>query len=115
MMGHTASSSSSPGADHSGMLWLDHLADEAAGAQVAGGVLTGVHSPNACAGRACAIHHPSDHPLAAAPLNWRADRRIMERLCVHGIGHPDPDDAAYRAEAFGDTDTVHGCDGCCRD
>lgn len=29
----------------------------------------------------------------------------MERICPHGVGHPDPDDT--------NPDTVHGCDGCC--
>lgn len=43
-----------------------------------------VHNRDVCQGRGCAIHHPSD-----------------------------PDDAAYRATR-GDTDTTHGCDGCCR-
>ncbi len=46
-------------------------------------------------------------------LNWRQDRRIMERICKHGIGHPDPDDAAFRKIMSGDSDTTHGCDGCC--
>lgn len=46
------------------------------------------------------------------PATWRDDRGIVERHCEHGIGHPDPDDAAYRATR-GDVDTVHGCDGCC--
>ena len=105
--------STSDRAAESGLLWVDHAADRLTGVQVAGGVLTGVHPPAACAGRACCIHAPSEHPLADAPLNWRGDRRIMERLCPHGIGHPDPDDAAYRAAAFGGADTTHGCDGCC--
>lgn len=46
------------------------------------------------------------------PTHFREDRQIMERICPHGIGHPDPDDAAFRASR-GDDDTVHGCDGCC--
>jgi hypothetical protein len=96
------------------MLWLDHVSTTSDGAQVPGGILTGVHPPEACAGRGCVIHNPSAHRLADAPLNWRADRRIMERLCEHGIGHPDPDDAAFRASQ-GDEDTMHGCDGCCQD
>ena len=35
-----------------------------------------------------------------------SDGHFTERLCPHGIGHPDPDDtrAAKR---------IHGCDGCC--
>jgi hypothetical protein len=43
----------------------------------------------------------------------------MERICPHGVGHPDPDDLAYRisiAKKMG-KDTkylgIHGCDGCC--
>lgn len=30
---------------------------------------------------------------------------MMERMCPHGIGHPDPDEITL--------DVVHGCDGCC--
>jgi hypothetical protein len=33
----------------------------------------------------------------------------MERICPHGIGHPDPDDPAFKNPIEG----VHGCDGCC--
>jgi len=47
-------------------------------------------------------------------LNWRSDRRLMERVCPHGIGHPDPDDVAYRvSRGEPATVAVHGCDGCC--
>ena len=80
---------------------------------VGGQGIIGVHPNAACAGRPCCIHSPSAHHMAAWPQNWREDRRIMERVCEHGVGHPDPDDAAYRASR-GDTDTVHGCCGCCR-
>lgn len=71
-----------------------------------------VHHPSKCEGRHCCIHNPSDHHMKDWPLHWRQDRGIMERTCPHGIGHPDPDDAAHRASK-GDTDSVHGCDGCC--
>lgn len=64
-----------------------------------------VHDPDKCAGQHCCIHNPSDHPLNTAPLHWRGDRGIMERICEHGIGHTDPDDIAKSG--------VHGCDGCC--
>lgn len=74
--------------------------------------LFNVHPAVVCKGRPCALHNPSEHELSGAPLDWRGDRRIMERVCQHGVGHPDPDDAAYRASK-GDHDTVHGCDGCC--
>jgi hypothetical protein len=53
----------------------------------------------------CCIHRPSSHHMRTWPQHWRNDRGIMERICQHGIGHPDPDDLT--------TDRVHGCDGCC--
>ncbi len=53
----------------------------------------------------CAIHAPSDHHMVSWPQHWRGDRLMIERVCPHGWGHPDPDDL--------NTDTVHGCDGCC--
>lgn len=55
-----------------------------------------VHLPDRCAGRACCIHNPSEHPLSTAPLNWRSDRYLMERVCEHGVGHPDPDNLTFK-------------------
>lgn len=69
------------------------------------------HKPGRCNGERCSIHNPSDHPLKDAPQVWRPDRGIVERMCPHGIGHPDPDDLTVREEPGG---FVHGCDGCCR-
>jgi hypothetical protein len=77
-----------------------------------------VHMPTACEGRACCIHNPSMHVLDTAPLTWRSDTRTMERVCPHGIGHPDPDDLAWKRVELGDDEAwgfgIHGCDGCCR-
>lgn len=71
-----------------------------------------VHSAGVCESP-CPLHSPSDHALNSAPLHWRSDRRIFERICSHGIGHPDPDSMAY-ARAYGSVDDgTHGCDGCC--
>ena len=78
--------------------------------------LTNVHSTQCCEGRRCVIHNPSDHHMRAWELVWRPDSRIMERLCEHGIGHPDPDDAWYRNWMHGGDKPLedsHGCDGCC--
>lgn len=75
-----------------------------------------VHPAGTCAGQNCSIHNPSNHPLKDAPLNWRDDRKMMERICQHGVGHPDPDDVAYNVIALGkdeSTYATHGCDGCC--
>lgn len=70
-----------------------------------GQIIVGVHDAEQCAGEPCVIHNPTDHHMTDWPHNWRNDRHIMERICPHGIGHPDPDD--------NNEHTVHGCDGCC--
>lgn len=77
-----------------------------------------VHPATQCAGEFCCIHNPSNHRLRDAPLNFRFDRGITERICEHGVGHPDPDSGdflkrvdpeRYKRIAWG----IHGCDGCC--
>lgn len=95
-----------------------------------GTVLGNVHSLEECEGRHCVIHNPSDHSMRDFPTHWRWDRKIMERICKHGVGHPDPDDLEYQylrierenpgAPAFFLEDEkrvagIHGCDGCCHD
>lgn len=74
--------------------------------EINGGLFT--HKKDQCLGENCTIHNVSDHHMKDWPQNWRGDRRIMERICEHGIGHPDPDDIRVAAG-----DNVHGCDGCC--
>ena len=75
-----------------------------------GYVLANTHNPKLCKGRGCAIHnHPSDHPLKEAPLNWREDRGILERICKHGVCHPDLDAALYLASIGKGVENVHGC------
>lgn len=77
----------------------------------------GVHPRNSCLGYPCAVHNPGDHHMASWRQNWRGDRKIMERVCPHGIGHPDPDHMAFvlsRVGPVGEAESgVHGCDGCC--
>lgn len=69
-----------------------------------------------CADRCC-IHNPSNHVMSSFPTHWRGDRGLMERICPHGVGHPDPDHIAHSRRAHGITnaavEAVHGCDGCC--
>jgi hypothetical protein len=79
------------------------------------GNLINVHPESACAGaRGCGIHNkPSDHPLMDAPMNWREDRGILERICEHGVGHPDYDAAQYLTSIGQGYQNTHGCDGCC--
>lgn len=59
---------------------------------------------------ACAIHNRTDHHMRSFKQFYRFDRGIMERICSHGIGHPDPDDIKI---ITGSDDGAHGCDGCC--
>ena len=79
-----------------------------------------VHSVKpSCMKYGCCIHNPSNHSMKDFPTNWRFDADIMERVCPHGIGHPDPDSVDYVRRKFGkkaaSRASVHGCDGCCRD
>ena len=79
-----------------------------------GGEKLWTHDTAACKTETnCSIHNPSFHHMILWPMHWRGDRRMMERICEHGVGHPDPDDAIYRATQ-GDNNTTHGCDLCCR-
>lgn len=74
-----------------------------------------IHTREVCT-PPCAFHEPSNHPLNNAPIHWRDDIALLERVCRHGIGHPDPDDVAYQEEHFdvqAKALSVHGCDGCC--
>lgn len=75
------------------------------------------HGPEQCAGQICVIHNPSTHHMREWQLHWRDDRKLMERVCEHGIGHPDPDHLAFVARTKGDEamriESIHGCDGCC--
>lgn len=78
---------------------------------VGGQILVNVHDATECEGDVCAIHRPSAHHMVGWQQNWRSDRRMMERICSHGVGHPDPDDWAVRV---GVDQGIHGCDSCCR-
>lgn len=63
------------------------------------------HTREHCAGSACCLHCRTDHGKRHWPQVYRTDRGFTERMCPHGVGHPDPDDVF--------ADPVHGCDGCC--
>lgn len=76
------------------------------------------HPAALCEGQeACPLHNRSIHPMRAMAQLWRSDRKIIERTCEHGIGHPDPDQWWYWLEALGEggakAQMQHGCDGCC--
>lgn len=65
------------------------------------------HRKKDCSPGPCPIHRRTRHHMRSFVQIWRDDRGIMERICPHGVGHPDPD--CRRAQE----DPVHGCDGCC--
>jgi hypothetical protein len=71
------------------------------------------HGASECDGPPCPLHSPSDHPLRDAPLNWRQDRYLMERVCPCGVGHPDPDHLDRVRRVYGEElawgQGVHGC------
>ena len=93
------------------LIFVD-AAEPVFGIQV-GVTLLNVHGADKCTGRPCCIHNPSDHHMVTWRQNWRGDRGLMERLCPHGIGHPDPDDLWYKESIGLHHEGVHGCDGCC--
>lgn len=68
-------------------------------------LMVNVHLPNQCRYTHCTIHNPSQHRMIDYPQRWRQDLGIMERMCPHGVGHPDPDE--------GIQENIHFCDGCC--
>ena len=70
------------------------------------------HSADACAGRHCWVHDPSPSHMETWTIRWRSDKGTAERVCRHGLGHPDIDDVTYHLSVGRDV-SVHGCDGCC--
>lgn len=78
-----------------------------------GRVLTNVHSEAGCEGQWCVIHHPKPSHTSEWPLHWRGDRAIFERICPHGIGHPDPSQLDYWEARGQSYNAIHGCCGCC--
>jgi hypothetical protein len=75
-----------------------------------------VHSRVRFCDEGCTVHNPTDpHPNWLT--HWRSDRGIFERICPHGVGHPDRDALRFHAKMAGEEPArwagMHGCDGCC--
>lgn len=87
------------------------------GVRLHDGRFLSTHTAQQCKNTHCVVHNPSHHHMVSWPLNWRGDRGMMERLCPHGVGHPDPDHLDFVASALGVhaayDEGIHGCDGCC--
>lgn len=77
--------------------------------------LSNTHSEESCKSQfSCAIHRPSEHNMSDFPQNFRPDTGVIERICPHGIGHPDPDHMVWARSVGMDWHGVHGCDLCCQ-
>jgi hypothetical protein len=76
-------------------------------------ILHNVHSARTCRHWHCVIHNPLAHHMEDWPLIWRSDRLIFERICPHGLGHPDPSQFDYWDETGQEYQGIHGCDFCC--
>lgn len=72
-----------------------------------------VHDKEVCSGT-CPFHSPSNHHMVDWPMVLR-ETTLVERLCEHGVGHPDPDSLSYLDPDGTLRLAVHGCDGCCFD
>ncbi len=75
-----------------------------------------VHEKTPACEAGCVIHFPTD-PHPEFKTHWREDRSLMERICEHGVGHPDADHLKFIARVKGEkaaqTESIHGCCGCC--
>lgn len=71
------------------------------------------HPQEKCEPGSCPFHRPSDHIMASWPMTLR-ESGLIERVCVHNVGHPDPDSLSYFDRRDQGALGVHGCDGCCR-
>lgn len=79
-----------------------------------------IHPQWVCEGDApCTFHSPSEHRMRDWDVKIRFDRFDLrtDRICPHGIEHPDPDSLSFieRALGTGAEAGVHDCDGCCHE
>lgn len=56
----------------------------------------------------CPVHAPAGHHMVTWPRRWHPEKRMVMRVCVHRIQHPDPNDIHTRIRPI-----AHECDGCC--
>jgi hypothetical protein len=56
-----------------------------------GQVMSGIHRIDKdCILHGCSVHNPTNHSMVEWPTSFREDTGMMERVCEHGVGHPDP-------------------------
>lgn len=76
-------------------------------------LLKNTHRTAMCDGRVCVVHNPSRHHMSGWPIVWKPGPGIVERVCEHGLGHPDPDQFFHWDLTGQHTLKKHRCDGCC--
>lgn len=73
-----------------------------------------VHTRTPECDNGCVIHNPTSQN-SDWPTHWREDRKIMERICPCGVGHPDPDGLRFIERMYGrlrmELEAIHGCCG----
>lgn len=72
-----------------------------------------MHSIRDCAHRKCVIHNRSLHHMRGWYATWNEDLKRVDRLCPHGLDHPDPDQFPFWEERGLSFLAIHDCDGCC--
>jgi len=93
-------------------LWTVDSTDETLGTPV--GIRSWkVHPPSQCYPGPCPVHFPTEHAMSGWEKLWRADSGVLERICVHGFGHPDPDQFRHWRDRGTMHLSAHDCDGCC--
>lgn len=75
------------------------------------------HTADMCSGLPCPVHAPSHHRMSSWPLVSPAGPTpVFERLCRHGVAHPDPDSIEQATTIDPTREGEHGlhtCCGCC--
>lgn len=70
-----------------------------------------IHTKGDCKGP-CPIHSPSEHHMREWKMVLR-ETLLIERLCPHGVGHPDPDSLKFLDPKGDKCLAIHGCCGHC--
>lgn len=76
------------------------------------GQVVRTHPRGNCFGQWCAIHSQMPGPWSSWPRLWREDRRILERTCPCGVGHPVAEMYDYVIANDQGWILTHGCCGC---
>jgi len=65
-----------------------------------------LHAADSCIGT-CPFHKPTEHSMSDWPSTFNWDMMRLDRVCEHGLHHPDPDTPQELCSV------EHECDGCC--